>query len=237
MPRISRRRSGSPLRTLVLAFLLLVALVAAWGYLFSTRPVTLPRTPYEFTVRPGSSLKAISRQLAADGVFLEGESFWILGRVLGKAASIQAGTYRLDAPMTPVDLLDKLARGDVVLAEVLFVEGTTLRQWLAQLARNPQVKQTLAGKDEPELRALFGTGEQPLEGWFFPDTYRFTPGAADVEILKRAHAAMKRRLNEAWSARDPAIPLRAPYEALILASIVGRRPGRPPSVRPSPRCS
>ena len=226
MPRPSRRRSGSPLRTLVLAFFLVVVLVGAWGYLFSTRPVTLPRTPYEFTVRSGSSLKAISHQLAADGVFVEGESFWILGRVLGKAGSIQAGTYRLEAPMTPVELLDKLARGDVVLAEILFIEGTTLRQWLGQLARSPEVKHTLAGKDEAQLRVLFGTGDQPLEGWFFPDTYRFTPGAADLDILKRAHGAMKKRLNEAWTARDAAIPMRTPYEALILASIVEKETGQ-----------
>jgi UPF0755 protein len=177
-------------------------------------------------VHSGASLKTIARELAADGVLPESQTFWILGRLLGKATSVQAGTYRLDAPVTPVELLDKLARGDVIMVEILFVEGTTWRQWLAQLARHPQVRQTLAGKADAELRALFGLGEQSLEGWFFPDTYRFTPGAADVDILKRAHAAMKRRLAEAWAARDPAVPLKTPYEALILASIVEKETGQ-----------
>ena len=156
----------------------------------------LPSVPYEFTVHPGSGLKTVGRQLAADGVLPEGESFWILGRLMGKAQRIQAGTYRLEKPMSALEIIDKLARGDVVFVETLFVEGTTLKQWLAQLAANSRVKQTVGGKAESDLRAALGE-EHPLEGWLFPDTYRFAPGTADIEILKRAHAAMKKRLADA----------------------------------------
>jgi UPF0755 protein len=212
-------------RRLFLFAFLAAALAAAWLIYFSTSFVNLPRVPYEFTVRSGASLKAIAHQLAADGVLHEGETLWILGRLLGKSTSIQAGTYRLDKPLTPVELLDKLARGDVVMIEILFVEGTTMKQWIAQIARNPQVKQTLSGKPEPELRAILAL-EHPLEGWFFPDTYRFTPGIADVDILKRAHGAMKRRLADTWAARDPGLPFKSPYEALILASIVEKETGQ-----------
>lgn len=211
-------------RLFLLAFLG-ATLAAAWLYYFSTSFVNLPRQPYDFTVRSGASLKAIAQQLAADGVLHEGETLWILGRLLGKSTSIQAGTYRLDKPLTPVELLDKLARGDVVLVEILFVEGTTMKQWLAQIARHPHVRHTLAGKNEAELRALFAL-DQPLEGWFFPDTYRFTPGSADADILKRAHGAMKKRLADTWAARDPDLPLKTPYEALILASIVEKETGQ-----------
>ena len=216
---------GKFLRRAFLLGMLAGALAAGWLYWFSTSFVHLPREPYEFTVRTGASLKSIAQQLAADGVLREGQTLWILGRLLGKSTSIQAGTYRLDKPVTPLELLDKLARGDVVLVEILFVEGHTMKQWLAQLAKHPHVRQTLAGKTDAELRAAFALGE-PLEGWFFPDTYRFTPGSADIDILKRAHASMKRRLAEAWAARDPAIPLKTPYEALILASIVEKETGQ-----------
>src|SRR5438132_2533273 len=212
-------------RLAVIALLVLGAAACAWLAYQSATPVTLPRTPYEFTVHPGMGLKSIARQLATDGVLAEGESFWILGRLTGQARHIQAGTYRLDKPLTPLAILDKLARGDVVILEMLFVEGTTLRQWLAQLAATPQVRQTLAGKSEAELRALFGIEEKSPEGWFFPDTYRFAPGLADAEIPKRAHAIMKRRLAEAWEARGAGLPLKTPYEALILASIVEKETG------------
>ena len=198
--------------------------MAGWLAWVAYGDVRLPTTPYEFTVHPGQGLKAVGRQLAADGVLVESESIWILGRLTGKAQRIQAGTYRLDKPMSALEIIDKLARGDVVFVEALFVEGITFRQWLAQLAAHPRVKQTLAGKAEKEVRAALGE-EQSLEGWLFPDTYKFAPGTADVEILKRAHSIMKKRVADAWATRDTTIPLKSPYEALILASIVEKETG------------
>ena len=207
------------LKHLFLAALLVVAAAAGWLWWFATHPLELPRTPFDFTVRSGSGIKTLSRQLSREGLFREGESFWIVARLLGRVPTIQAGTYRLEQPITPLELLEKLRRGDVQLIEILFVEGTTLRQWLAALAGEPQVKRTLEG-GEAQLRAALGIAEPSAEGWFFPDTYRFAPGVADLEILKRAHAAMTRKLAEAWAARDPELPLATPYEALTLASIV-----------------
>jgi UPF0755 protein len=144
---------------------------------------------------------------------------------LGKAAGIQAGTYRLDKALTPNELLDKLARGDVVFIEMAFIEGTTFRQWLEQLRSSPHVRQTLAGKTPADVLADIGIGDRSAEGWLFPDTYRFAPGVSDVEILRKAHATMKKKLAEAWAARDPKVPLATPYEALILASIVEKETG------------
>jgi UPF0755 protein len=199
-------------------------LAAGWLAWVASADVRLPTVPYEFTVHQGAGLKTVGRRLAADGVLWEGESFWILGRLMGRAQRIQAGTYRLDKPMSALDIIDKLSRGDVVFVEALFVEGITLKQWLAQLATHTRVKQTLAGKGEKEVRAALGE-EQSLEGWLFPDTYKFAPGTTDLEILKRAHANMKKRVADAWATRDTTIPLKSPYEALILASIVEKETG------------
>ena len=213
------------LRNLVLLVVLAAVLAGGWMYRFSTRALDPPQAPFEFTVRSGASVRSLARQLADQRLLAEPHSFWVLARVLGKEGAIQAGTYRIDRPLTPVELLDKLARGDVVLAEILFVEGTTFRQWLGQLAKQPRVRATLAGKDAAEVGALLALGGEAPEGWFFPDTYRFAPGTSDVEILRRAHAAMQRRLAEAWAARAPGSPLKSPYEALILASIVEKETG------------
>ncbi|MGE5096837.1 MAG: endolytic transglycosylase MltG [Betaproteobacteria bacterium] len=215
------------LRNTLAAALVVVAAIAGWLAWFATHPVELPATPFDFTVHTGASLKGVSRQLAREGLFREGESFWILARLLGKGRTIQAGTYRLDHPITPLELLEKMRRGDVVLVEMLFVEGTTLRQWLAQLAAEPRVRHAAAGKGDADLRAALEIAEPSAEGWFFPDTYRFAPGVSDLEILKRAHGAMKKRLAEAWESKDAALPLRTPYEALILASIIEKETAVP----------
>jgi len=216
------------MRTLRRLLLLAVAAglaAAGWLYWFSSHPLALPGDPYEFTVPKGGGLATVSRQLYEAGVLADPWTLRALARTRETPAVVQAGTYRLEGAVTPTQLLDKLARGDVVMIEVRFVEGTTLRQWLAQLAQEPRVKHTPAAADEAGVRAALELGERSPEGWLFPDTYRFAPGVADVEILKRAHAAMKRRLDAAWEARDPALPIRDVYEALILASIVEKETG------------
>ena len=212
-------------RLLALAILGALAL-AAWLAWFSLRPLEPPRSPFDFTVKSGASLKTVARNLADAGLLAEPYTFWVLGRLLGKAGSLHAGTYRLAAPLTPLELLDKLASGDVLPVEIAFVEGTTFRQWLAQLKEHPHVRSTLHGADEAAIRAALGVREASLEGLFFPDTYRFHSGATDAEILKRAYAEMAKRLARAWDARDPALPLAGPYEALILASILEKETGQ-----------
>ena len=167
----------------------------------------------------------MSRQLAAEGLLPEGESLWILARVTGRAPAVQAGTYRLEAALTPLELLDKMARGDVVLAEVRFIEGTTFRQWLQVLFGQPRLRATLGGKSPQDVAKLLGIEQASPEGWLFPDTYRYAPGISDVDLLKLAHARMKRRLDEGWKSRPADLPLKTPYEALILASIVEKETG------------
>ena len=145
----------------------------------------------------------------------------------GRPPAVQAGTYRLEAALTPLDLLDKMARGDVVLAEVRFIEGTTFRQWLQVLFAQPRLRATMGGKSPQDVAKLLGIEQDSPEGWLFPDTYRYAPGLADVDLLKLAYARMKRRLDEAWKARPADLPLKTPYEALILASIVEKETGDP----------
>jgi UPF0755 protein len=198
----------------------------AWVAWFCLHPLEPPRAPFDFTVKGGASLKSVARNLADEGLLPEAQTFWILGRVLGKAGSVRAGTYRIAAPLTPLELLDKLSSGDVLPIEIVFVEGTTFRQWLAQMKQHPHIRTTLDGLGDAEIRAAVGVREAALEGLFFPDTYRFLSGASDVELLRRAYAEMGRRLARAWESRDPALPLASAYEALILASIVEKETGQ-----------
>ena len=117
------------------AFLLFLVLVAAaagyWAMTFVQSPLPLPRTPYEFTVKSGANLRTLSRQLANDGLLPDPHSFWILGRALSQDAAIHAGTYRLDKPVTPRELLDKLKRGEVVTVRDLHAPPPRAKKELA----------------------------------------------------------------------------------------------------------
>lgn len=213
-------------RIALLAIFGAVLAALAWTAWFCLRPLEPPRLPFDFTVKSGASLKTVARNLADDGLLPEPHTFWLLGRVLGKAGSLQAGTYRVSSPLTPLDLLEKLASGDVLPIEIVFVEGTTFSQWLAQMKQHAHIRSTLDGLTEAGIRAAIGVQEASPEGLFFPDKYRFLAGSADTEILKRAYAEMAKRLARAWEGRDPTLPLASSYEALILASIVEKETGQ-----------
>ena len=73
--------------------------------------------------------------------------------------------------------------------------------------------------------AALGKAECHTEGRFYPDTYLVVRGQKDIDLLMRAYLKMQEELEAAWVQRDPTIPLKTPYEALILASIIERETG------------
>jgi UPF0755 protein len=76
------------------------------------------------------------------------------------------------------------------------------------------------------LLARIDAGESHPEGMFFPDTYLFDKKSSDLGVFRRAYRAMQEQLANAWVQRAPHLPLKSPYEALILASIVEKETGR-----------
>jgi UPF0755 protein len=95
----------------------------------------------------------------------------------------------------------------------------------AELARAPNLRQTTAGLSEAELMRAIGAPDLRAEGRFFPDTYAYSRGVSDLAVLRRAHAAMQRRLDTAWAQRSVDTPLQSAEQALILASIVEKETG------------
>jgi UPF0755 protein len=147
------------------------------------------------------------------------------GRLSGQAGRVRAGEYRIPAGSTPRQVMERLVSGEVLLHALTIVEGWTFHQMRRAINAHPAIRVTLDGVPDEEVMALLGReGEHP-EGWFLPETYRFPRGTSDVELMRIAHHAMVRALEAAWEGRRENLPLRSPYEALILASIIERETG------------
>ena len=201
-----------------------VAAAATWWWL--AHPLPLPESPFVFDVKSGSSLKAVARELAAQNVLPAEWPLVALARARGVDRAIKAGNYEVEAGITLPELLDRLTQGDVTQSSLTIVEGSTFGELKAMLAADQGISGNARSLSDAELMAKLGAAGQAPEGWFFPDTFFFATGSSDLSILARAHRLMRERLDAAWAKRAPELPLKDPYEALILASIVEKETGR-----------
>src|SRR3546814_18820486 len=110
--------------------------------------------------------------------------------------------------------------------QITFLEGWTYAQFRQALRANPDVKQTLGDIGDAALMARLGSPIKKPEGLFFPDTYVFTPGTSDFDLLRRAYQQTQPVLAEAWAERQPDVPLDPPSEALILAPTIQHKKER-----------
>jgi len=208
----------------LLAFLAVLALGGYAAY-YALTPVGTARLPAEFQVSAGSGLRSTARQIEASGIPLGRYQFEALTRVLGKSREIKAGSYELTEATNPLQLLDKLTRGDVTQGEVTLIEGWTFRQLRAAMAATSDLRGDSRTLQDAEILKRIGVSEEHPEGLFFPDTYLFSKGSSDFDVFARAYRTMQRKLAAEWAAHDPKIPYKTPYEALIMASIVEKETG------------
>ena len=205
---------------------LLVVLAGLFAY-YANTPIPLERTPFEFTLKQGSSLKSAASQIKKAGGLSNEWLFVLLARGLGQARQIKPGNYQLEHEVTPLKLLHMISKGRVEQSSLTIIEGTTFRQLRAVLNGDPTLRHDSAPLSDEEILKRIGASETSAEGLFFPDTYNYDKGSSDLVVLKRAYQLMQRQLQESWKNRDADLPLDSPYQALILASIVEKETGQP----------
>ena len=217
------------------ALLLLIVVAAAAGYWlwhdyqrFRDTPLKISSEGINYRVEPGTPLTVVANDLAQQGVLRQPLYLRLLARELDVSSKIKAGEYLIAANTTPVMLLEQLVRGKVIEYSLTVIEGWTFKQMMLAVRTHPMLVQTLGESMSTEqvMAAIGYPGEHP-EGRFFPDTYRFPRQTTDVAFLKRAHEKMEEVLEKEWNGREEKLPLKTPYEALILASIVEKETGIP----------
>ncbi len=205
----------------------IVSVAAAGGFAWwSKHPLTTGGAPIEFTVTPGSGVNAAAQQMATAGVPVNPFLFQVLARVTGQSARIKAGSYELKPNTSPRRLLTQLVRGEFAQEAVTIIEGWTFRQMREAIAATKTLRHETAQMSDTELMAKITPEFKQPEGLFFPDTYLFAKGSSDLQIYRQAHQMLLNRLNAAWEKRDPNLPYKNPYEALIMASIVEKETGQ-----------
>lgn len=214
------------------AICIVLALLAGAGlYFWANQPIqasvqNVPPQAMPFTIKPGSNLRNAADQIVAAGIPVNAELLTLLARLTWQADKIKAGSYELKPGTTPNILLRQMVRGQFAQESLVIIEGWTFRQMRKAVAEHPGLKHDTTDLTDVQLLTKISPEAKHPEGLFFPDTYLFAKGASDLQIYRQANTALTTHLNDAWSKRDPSLPYKTPYEALIMASIVEKETGK-----------
>ena len=187
-------------------FLIVFAILVVFAF---DRAVTRPNELNEkvFVIVPkGAGLGSVSDILHKENVVSNPLIFKVLGRVNGMHKTLKAGEYEFLPKMSMVDVMKKMARGEVYSRKITFPEGITTRQFL-DIVRDAEF---LSGEISVEVK----------EGELLPETYTYTRGTSRNEVIERAKNAMEKVKSEAWANRETGLPLKNINEMMILASII-----------------
>lgn len=213
-------------KKIVVLLALMVLAAAAFAVYWAREPLMPANAPaLEFNIAQGSSVRSAMRQVRDAGVPASPVLMELLARGFG-TPSVKAGSYRIEGGMTPLGLLDTLARGNTIKEAVTLIEGWNFAQVRAELARHRYLRQDSAELDEAMIVARVAPGYGHPEGLFYPDTYFYDRGSSDLLVLQQAHQRMLKMLEQSWAGRAPGLPYEKPYDALIMASIVEKETGR-----------
>jgi len=209
-----------------LAALGLLLALGAVGALAVRHDLASPYLGYEgpeifVEVPPGASGRGIARLLEQEGVVPSAPLLRLYLRATGLGSRMQAGEYRFSRPLSPMEAVDRLVRGDVFLHRLTVPEGLDLAEVEALLVgagywKAGEVRQALG---RVEIIRDLAPEAGSLEGYLFPETYAFprSTGAAELvrDMTDRFREVFGPRLREAARARGLSV-----HEAVTLASLV-----------------
>jgi UPF0755 protein len=178
-------------------------------------------------VQAGESLRAVLGDLERQGALRLPRLAELYARYQDRGkAHAQVGSYEIAAHSTPLQILEQLRDGRIVMHQFTIIEGWSFAQLRSALSADASIDHAWRSYTDTQLMAALGATGQHPEGQFFPDSYRFAPGTADSRVYQLAFERMRSELAGAWRGRAPNLPIKSAQELLTLASIVEKETGR-----------
>ncbi len=141
-------------------------------------------------------------------------------RVTHLATHLQVGEYPIQPGSRLIDVLRDLDKGNVLQHAFTLVDGWNWRQIKAALATAPSLQHKIPTMSRQQLLDALHIKKSRIEGLLAPETYFYTLGSSDLDIVKRALDRRRQTLKSLWSERADDLPYDTPYKALIMASLV-----------------
>ena len=177
-------------------------------------------------ISEGATFHHVASLLEREQLIKSRSAFVLLGKAQEADRKIHPGEYELNAAMPPADILAKLLAGRVVLHSVTIPEGYTISQ-IADVLVQQQITDgaefVRLAKDKSFIKTL-GISAVSLEGYLYPDTYRFPRPTAVKDVIKTMVDQLGQVMTAEWQARAKELHLTV-HEVLTLASVIEKETG------------
>jgi UPF0755 protein len=214
--------------------LLLVAVVALGVAAYQTirwaeGPVipTEAHPPSKVVVIPdGATFQFVAALLEREELIKSRSVFVLIGKSQSADRKVQAGEYELNPGMTPAEILSKLLNGEVLLHPLTIPEGLTITQIadvVSQQGLTDRVEFIRLAKDRVFVASL-GIKAETLEGYLYPDTYRFPRPIEAREVLVAMVEQLRQVVGPDLLARMQELKMTM-HEVLTLASVIEKETG------------
>jgi UPF0755 protein len=203
--------------------------VAVWTYHRVTTPYRgFTETERFVQIPPGTGVAGIAARLAAAGVIPDPVTFRVAARATGADRRLQAGEYRFADAASPLDVLRRVARGDVYTRSVTFREGLTIAEMAEVFAQSGlgTADDFVRAASDGSLVADLDPDARTLEGYLFPDTYALARDAGATGTVRAMLASFHRAFSADLRAEASARHL-SPRELVTLASLVEKETASP----------
>ena len=216
----------------VLMLVLLLGLAAGgaawWAYQRAHEPFQGFSAAEQFVEVPvGSGAAAIGQRLADAGIVRDTLTFRVALQMTGRARDLKAGEYRFDRAMTPIEVVDKLARGDVHKRRITFPEGLTIAEMARVFEERGfgQAAEFVRAASDPALIAAIDPAARDLEGYLFPETYALARDTPARELVRQMVDNFTKAFDGAMRDAVAAAGLSV-RQAVTLASLVEKETAR-----------
>lgn len=213
--------------TLAFLFLLLPpAFLLGQFWLFTTRPITPPKTA-RLSISPGMTITQTADLLEKNGIITSAANFRLLTRLKNGEGAIKIGIYDFSKAARPGEILRRLLAGDIVLRRITIPEGFALKEIAARLENlgyGPKQEFLRLSRDREFLKSLDITGPS-LEGYLFPETYFAAIDASPRQLLSMMVKEFRKRVPPELVAAARSQGLTLP-QFVTLASIVQKEARR-----------
>ena len=178
------------------------------------------------TIPDRATFQQVAALLEREELIKSRLAFVWLGRFQAADRKIQAGEYELNPSMAPAEILSRLTTGVVVLHPILIPEGLTMVQIAEIFAQQGLMdrQEALRWMTDPAFIAYLGINAPTLEGYLYPDTYKFPKGVRPKEVLTTMVEHLRQVYGPDLEARARELNM-TQHEVLTLASIIEKESG------------